>query len=66
LNNQLELVAALSVVVPGFPVPRSQLALSASGAVSALVLPGVQPADITEPRSREFLRRRKTLSAAIE
>lgn len=65
LNNQLELVAALSVVVPGFPVARPQLALAASGAIGTLVLPGVTPDDITEPRSREFLRRRKSLSAAI-
>jgi hypothetical protein len=50
LNNQLELVAALSVVVPGFPVPRSQLALSASAGISALILPGVQTEDLVEPR----------------
>jgi hypothetical protein len=65
LNNQLELVAALSVVVPGFPIARPQLALAASGAIGTLVLPGVQDDDLYEPRSREFLRRRKTLSAAI-
>ena len=45
LNNSLELVAALSVVVPGFPIPRSQLALSASAGISALILPGVQDDD---------------------
>jgi hypothetical protein len=65
LNNQLELVAALSVVVPGFPVPRSQLALSASAGISALILPGVQEEDLWEPRSREFLRRRAALAASI-
>ena len=65
LNHQLELVAALSVVVPGFPVARPQLALAASGAIGTLVLPGVQDDDIVEPRSREFLRRRRSLSAAI-
>lgn len=65
LNNQLELVAALAVVVPGFPIPRSQLALSASAGISALILPGVQEDDLVEPRSREFLRRRHALSAAI-
>ena len=59
----LEMIAALSVPVPGFPVPRSQLALSASG-ISALILPGLQQEDIVEPRSREFLRRRHALSAA--
>lgn len=65
LNNKLELVAALSVVVPGFPIARPQLALAASGAIGTLVLPGVQDDDIVEPRSREFLRRRRSLSAAI-
>lgn len=63
-RHGLELTAALSVPVPGFPVPRSQLALSASG-ISALILPGLQPDDLAEPRSREFLRRRQSLSAAI-
>ena len=65
LNNQLELVAALSVVVPGFPIPRSQLALSASAGISALILPGVVEDDIAEPRSRDYLRRRQSLSAAV-
>jgi hypothetical protein len=65
LNNQLELVAALAVVVPGFPVPRSQLALSASAGISALILPGVTDEDLVEPRSKEFLRRRHSLSAAV-
>jgi hypothetical protein len=65
LNHQLELVAALSVVVPGFPIPRSQLALSASAGISALILPGVQEDDIVEPRSRDFLRRRQSLSTAL-
>lgn len=65
LNNQLELVAALSVVVPGFPVAQPQLALAASGAIGTLVLPAVQQEDIMEPRSKEFLRRRKSLAAAI-
>ena len=59
----LEMIAALAVPVQGFPVPRSQLALSASG-ISALILPGLQPEDIVQPRSREFLRRRASLSAA--
>jgi hypothetical protein len=65
LNNQLELVAALSVVVPGFPVSRPQLALAASGAIGTLVLPPVDADDLYEPRSKEFLRRRYSLSAAL-
>ncbi len=63
-KGSLELVGALAVPVQGFPVPRSQLALSASG-ISALILPGLTDEDIIEPRSKEFLRRRKSLSAAI-
>lgn len=63
-NGNLELVASLAVVVPGFPIPRSQVALAASG-VSALILPGWTEEDLVEPRSREFIRRRESLSAAI-
>lgn len=62
-RHGLELTAALAVPVPGFPVPRSQLALSASG-ISALILPGLSDEDLYEPRSREFLRRRESLVAA--
>lgn len=61
-RHGLELTAALAVPVPGFPVPRSQLALSASG-ISALILPGLTEDDILEPRSRDYLRRRTSLSA---
>jgi hypothetical protein len=64
-NGHLELVASLAVVVPGFPIPRSQLALAASGGLSALILPGVTEDDLVEPRSKEFLRRRHALSAAV-
>lgn len=60
----LEMIAALAVPVQGFPVPRSQLALSASG-ISALILPGLSDDDLVEARSKEFLRRRHALSAAI-
>ena len=63
-KGSLEMIAALAVPVQGFPVPRAQLALSASG-ISALILPGLQEEDLVEPRSREFLRRRASLSAAI-
>ena len=37
-DHSLELVAALAVPVPGFPIPPRQLALSASGEISALIL----------------------------
>lgn len=62
-GHGLELTAALSVPVQGFPVPRAQLALAASG-LGALILPGVSEEDIVAPRSREFLRRRASLTAA--
>lgn len=64
-KGSLEMIAALAVPVQGFPVPRAQLALSASG-ISALILPGLQPDDIVEPRSREFLRRRQSLAASVK
>jgi hypothetical protein len=63
-RHGLELTAALAVPVQGFPVPRSQLALSASG-ISALILPGLSEDDLMEPRSKEFLRRRHSLSSLV-
>jgi hypothetical protein len=60
----LEMIAALAVPVRGFPVPRAQVSITASG-FGAMILPGLTDEDLYEPRSREFLRRRKTLSAAI-
>lgn len=46
-NRSLELVAALAVPVPGFPIPRAELALAASATgepeVDALILPAWQP-----------------------
>lgn len=43
VGGQLELVAALAVNVPGFPVPRAQGVLAASGAVKTLVASGMVP-----------------------
>lgn len=69
LGNGLELVAALSVPVPGFPIPRAQFALAASASgevsVSALILPGFSEDDLVPARSREFLRRRQALNSAF-
>ncbi|QHN36910.1 hypothetical protein [Gordonia pseudamarae] len=42
INGNLELVAALAVNVPGFPVPRTEQ-LVASGGVSTLVAAGIVP-----------------------
>lgn len=46
LNRNLELVAALAVPVPGFPINRAQLSLSASAGtpeVETLILPAWEP-----------------------
>jgi len=40
LNGNLELVAALAVPVPGFPIPQLGLNASIEGGVNALILPG--------------------------
>jgi uncharacterized protein YbbK (DUF523 family) len=53
----MELVAALSVNVPGFPTPRPQVALVAGAQVS-LVAAGM----VTEPEESDNI---KTLAAAV-
>jgi hypothetical protein len=45
LGGGLELVAALAVNVPGFPVPRVQAGLAASGMQTALVAAGLDRGD---------------------
>ncbi len=40
LNGNLEMVAALAVPVPGFPIPQLGLSASIEGGVQALILPG--------------------------
>jgi len=45
ISGGLELVAALAVNVPGFPVPRVQAGLAASGVQTALVAAGVPDRD---------------------
>lgn len=69
-NGSLELVAALAVPVPGFPIPRAQLSLAASGEIAALILTEVEeenegPLFLKETRSREFIRQREGLLAAL-
>ena len=67
LNGNLELVAALSVPVPGFPIPQSQLALAAAG-VSALILPAPTQDDLEEvsmPRSKSYIRERAVVQASL-
>jgi hypothetical protein len=45
IGGSLELVAALAVNVPGFPVPRVQAGLAASGVQTALVAAGIESRD---------------------
>ncbi|HSE43878.1 MAG TPA: hypothetical protein VLA89_00965 [Gemmatimonadales bacterium] len=40
LNGNLELVAALAVPVPGFPIPQLALSAALEGGVQSLILPG--------------------------
>jgi hypothetical protein len=51
-SHNLELIGSLAVQVPGFAIPRSQLALAASGdggyEVSALILPALTLEDLEE------------------
>lgn len=71
-NHNLELIASLSVPVPGYEVPRAQLALAASAGgemeVAVLILPGYTT-EIREPESvfdrKMFIRKRKALAASI-
>lgn len=61
INHRLELVAALAVPVPGFPIP---MALAASGEVTALILTGPTEADFYETdRDRSYLRRKAVIDS---
>lgn len=57
VNGNLELVAALAVNVPGFPVPRAMAASGAAGQQLSLVAAGVVP----QPRPR-----RRRAGAGVE
>lgn len=71
LRHSLEMVAALAVPVPGFPIPRAQLALAASAAgeqeISALILPAWSPDEIlrSDRDSKSYIRQRETLLASM-
>jgi hypothetical protein len=75
-TGHLEMIASLAVPVPGFPITQSQLALAASAngdlEVTALILTGPTHFDEDlatggwDARSKEYLRRRHALSAAID
>lgn len=61
-NHSLELVAALAVPVPGFPIPQSQLALAASGEISALILTDVEEEPVFVS-SKEYLRKKASITS---
>lgn len=70
LNRNLELVAALSVPVPGFPVPRAEVALAASAAgdveVDTLILPPWMPEEeFALVASADYQERKKQIAAEL-
>ena len=72
-RGRLELVAALAVVVPGFPIPRPELALAASGngeaEIASLILPGYCGCEeeplVAAAWTRAQMRKRRSLAAAV-
>jgi hypothetical protein len=70
LNRNLELIASLSVPIPGFQTPRSQMAVTASAGeafVTALILsPGFEPEDLAAPPfDRDFVRQKRVISRGL-
>lgn len=70
LRGKLEMIAALSVPVPGFQTP--QLALTASGSIEALILPGWCPEcqeemeeDMLELSDKAYIRARSQISDSL-
>jgi len=71
MNRNLELVAALSVPVPGFPIPRAEVALAASadGApeVESLILPPWVPEEeFALVASADYQERKRALSSELD
>ncbi len=68
-NHWLELIASLAVPIPGFQVPRAQIALAASAngdmEVSALILAGFSHLDLDEPQALAASAGYKEQKAAI-
>lgn len=71
LNRNLELVAALAVPVPGFPIPRAEVSLAASAdgtpEVESLILPAwtLEEEEFALVASADYQERKKALSASI-
>jgi hypothetical protein len=63
LNGNLELVAALAVPVPGFPIPQLGLSAAIEGGVQTLILPGYCDCDdlVDTGRGRSYTRRKSIL-----
>ena len=65
LNGNLELVAALAVPVPGFPIPQLALSAALDNGVQSLILPGYceceEEALVAASYSRSQLRRKRVL-----
>ena len=55
IGGAYELVAALAVNVPGFPIPEVSLAASASGPLSLVAAGVIRPEEIDEPVDEEAL-----------
>jgi hypothetical protein len=66
IGGSLELVAALAVNVPGFPVPRVQAGLTASGVQSALVAAGAFDGDCDCGKEDSYASRIAKLEAIAE
>jgi hypothetical protein len=67
MNGNLEMVAALAVPVPGFPIPQIGLAASVEGGrVESLILPGFCDCEEEEAlvRTPGYQRRKRALMAA--
>jgi hypothetical protein len=65
LRHNLELVAALAVPVPGFPVPHSQMAMAASGEVSTLILSTPTEDEMRPARSRAYQREKSLIASSL-
>ncbi len=66
-GQQLTLVAALAVPVPGYPVTRNQIALAAAGDLPATLILDGYSEDETEPavRDRAYLRQRARIQTSL-
>jgi len=68
LNGNLEMVAALAVPVPGFPIPQLALSAAIEGGVQALILPGYcgcEEEPLTAAYTTSQKRKKKALSTRM-